>query len=153
MALVIDAALDIEASAETVWEVITDFARYGEWNPFISACSTTLKPGDPIDLQVHLSPSTTRPQREWMLTHTPGREFSYRMKPAPLGALRSRRSHQISVLAPGRCRYDSHFELAGWLQPMVGALLGANLQRGFAGMNRGVKNRAEQLWRERQLKQ
>jgi hypothetical protein len=150
MALVIDALLDIEASAETVWEVITDFARYGEWNPFIRGCSSTLKPGDPIDLQVQLMGPKPQPQREWILTHTPGREFSYRMKPAPLGALRSRRSHQLSALGPGRCRYDSHFELAGWMQPAVGALLGARLRHGFAGMNQGVKSRAEQLWRERQ---
>ncbi len=89
MAFVIDATLDIEAPAELVWSVITDFPRYGEWNPFLPACETTLKPGDPIDLQVNLFASGPRPQREWMLTHTPGKEFSYSMKPAPLGALRS----------------------------------------------------------------
>ena len=149
MALVIDATLDIEASAETVWEVITDFARYGEWNPFISACSTTLVPGEPIDLQVHLFGSGPRPQREWMLSHTPGREFSYRMKPAPAGALRSRRWHRLTPLDAGRCRYESHFELAGWLSPLVRALLGARLRKGFAGMTAGIHNRAEQLQRQR----
>jgi len=145
MAFVIDATLDIEAPAELVWSVITDFPRYGEWNPFLPGCSSTLKPGDPIDLQVRLFASGPRPQREWILSHTPGREFSYRMKPAPLGALCSRRSHNVTALGPGRCRYESHFELAGWLQPLVRGLLGSKLEQGFAGMTAGIKKRAESL--------
>lgn len=149
MAFVIDATLQIEASAELVWQVITDFQRYGEWNPFIPECRTTLQPGAPIDLQVILFPPRRQPQREWMLTHTPGREFSYRMKPAPLGALRSRRSHTVTPLGPGRCRYESHFELAGWAQQALTALLGRNLQRGFAGMTEGLRQRAELLQRQR----
>lgn len=145
MAFVIDATLDIEAPAELVWNVITDFPRYGEWNPFLPACNTTLKPGDPIDLQVNLFASGPRPQREWMLTHTPGKEFSYSMKPAPLGALRSRRSHTVTPLGPGRCRYQSHFEMGGWLQPLVRGLLGSKLEHGFGGMTAGIKSRAELL--------
>jgi hypothetical protein len=150
MAFVIDATLEIEAPAELVWEVITDFPRYGEWNPFILACQTTLKPGDPIDLKVALM-SKPQQQREWILSHTPGVEFSYSMKPAPLGLLRSRRQHKVSALGAGRCRYESHFELAGALRPLVTALLGANLQRGFAGMTGGIKSRAERLWQERSV--
>lgn len=147
MAFVIDATLDIDAPAELVWSVITDFPRYAEWNPFLRDCRTTLKPGDPIDLQVQLLGPTPRPQREWMLTHTPGREFSYSMKPAPLGALRSRRSHTVTALGPNRSRYESHFELAGWMQPLVRGLLGSKLQQGFAGMTAGIKSRAEALRR------
>ena len=145
MAFVIDATLDIDASAELVWQVITDFARYPEWNPFIPECRSTLKPGDPIDLKVNLFAGGPRPQREWMLTHTPGREFSYRMKPVPGGTLRSRRSHQVTPLGPGRCRYESHFELVGWLQPLVSGLLGGKLKLGFAGMTEGIKTQAEKL--------
>lgn len=147
MAFVIDASLEIEAPAERVWRVITDFPRYAEWNPFLSACSSTLKPGEPIDLQVNLFAGGPRPQREWILTHTPGREFSYRMKPAPAGALRSRRSHTVTALGPHRCRYDSHFELAGWMQPLVSGLLGGRLKAGFAGMTAGIKSQAEKLQR------
>jgi hypothetical protein len=147
MAFVIDATLDIEAPAELVWEVITDFPRYAEWNPFIVACSSTLKPGDPIDLQVML---TSRPQkqREWILSHSPGAEFVYCMKPVP-GLLRSRRSHKVSALGPGRSRYESHFELAGAMRPLVLALFGGGMRRGFAGMTAGIKTRAEQLQRQR----
>jgi hypothetical protein len=74
-----------------------------------------------------------------------GKGFAYRMKPFPLGALSSRRSHQLETLADGRTRYRSHMQLSGWLMPLVRTLLGANLQRGFSEMSEAVRSRAEQL--------
>jgi hypothetical protein len=144
MSFVIDAAVEIDAPAELVWQVITDFPRYGEWNPFCIECSSTLVPGEPIDMVVKLG-STPRRQREWVRSHTPGTELSYAMKPVPFGALHSLRSHTVTPLTPDRTRYESHFELAGWLQPVVVALLGKTLQRGFAGMTEGIQKQAESL--------
>jgi hypothetical protein len=36
-----------------VWQVLTDFPRYGAWNPFITSVSGRLEPG--AKLRVHLS--------------------------------------------------------------------------------------------------
>lgn len=143
MAFVIDIVVDIEAPAERVWQVITDFPRYAEWNTFVVACRSTLRPGDPIDMLVQLGGSRPRRQHEWVRTHTPGREFGYGMKPVVLGALRSHRSHTVTTLSPDRTAYASHFELAGWLQPMVTAVFGRNLRHGFAAMTAGIKEQAE----------
>jgi hypothetical protein len=74
-----------------------------------------------------------------------GKGFAYRMKPFPLGALSSRRSHELETLDDGRTRYRSHMQLSGWLMPLVRALLGADLQRGFADMSAAVRSRSEQL--------
>ena len=82
-------------------------------------------------------------QREWVRTHSHGREFSYAMKPLPLGALRSLRTQSIAPLADGRTRYTSHFELSGWLHPLVRLLLGARLRRGFHAMTASLATRAE----------
>ncbi|MCM6775247.1 SRPBCC domain-containing protein [Nocardia sp. CDC159] len=144
MAFVIDDSVEIAASAEVVWKVLTDFERYGEWNPFVSACATTLEPGSPIDMRVQLGPRQ-RAQREWIRSHTPGTEFSYAMKPLPLGALRSLRSHTLTPLTPTITRYTSHFELDGWLRPLVTVPMGKALQSGFTAMTAALKTRAEQL--------
>lgn len=146
---IIDKTLDIAAPADLVWEVITDFARYGEWNPFIRECRCDLKPGGAIEMQVQL---TSKPQfqREWIKAVTPGQGFVYNMKPVPLGALRSERSHRIESLGPDRSRYHSHFELDGWLSPLVLSLFKGGMQRGFEGMSNGIRQRAEKLWNQRQ---
>ncbi|MBL1073697.1 SRPBCC domain-containing protein [Nocardia sp. 2] len=145
MAFVIDITVDIDAPAELVWRVLTDVDKYGEWNPFCLECSTTLEPGTPIDMKVRLVGSTPKTQREYIRTHTPGHEFSYSMKPAPLGLLRSHRSHTLTDLGDGRTRYDSHFQLDGPLAPVVSGLLGSALKRGFGGMTAAVKTRSETL--------
>lgn len=145
MGFVIDIDVEINAPAELVWQVITDFARYGEWNPFVPECRSSLVPGEPIDMLVRVSGTTPRRQREWIRSHTPGHELSYTMKPVPLGTLHSLRSHTITPITADRTRYESHFELAGWLHPLVVALLGKNLRRGFAGMTAGIQKQAESL--------
>lgn len=145
---VIDKTLDINAPAEVVWEVITDFASYSEWNPFILECESTLKPGDPIDLKVRIF-SVPQGQREWVEEIVPGRRFAYAMKPMPAGALSSQRSHNIEPHGD-RCSYQSYFHLTGWLMPVVRGLLGSRLEKGFAGMTSGIKERAEKLWAQRQ---
>ena len=150
MPFVIEKSLQIAAPPEVVWEVITDLARYGEWNPFVVACQSTLKPGDPIDLQVKLM---AKPQRqvEWMLENEPQRKLAYRMKPVPAGALSSYRSHELEPAAGGT-RYRSYFRLQGWLMPLVRGLLGSKLEAGFAGMTDGIHRRAEALWAQRSRK-
>lgn len=144
MSLVIEHVLDIAASADVVWEVLTDLPRYGEWNPFVIECRSTLVPGEAIDLRVRLR-AKPQDQREWMTQMVPGERFAYGMKPFPLGALSSRRSHELAPLPDGRTRYRSHMQLDGWLVPVVRALLGENLRRGFSEMSAAVCTRAEQL--------
>ena len=66
MAFVIEETREIAAPAEVVWEVISDLSRYGEWNPFVSKCESTLQPGDAIDMTVHLM---KKPQQQLSLIH------------------------------------------------------------------------------------
>jgi hypothetical protein len=143
-----DHVLVIDAAPEVVWEVLTDFPRYAEWNPFVVDCKSTLQPGEPIDLRVKLF-TQPQDQREWMTEHVPGRRFAYRMKPFPLGALSSARSHDVESIGAGKTRYRSHFELRGWLVPVVRVVLGARLERGFDGMSNAIKDRAETLAQRR----
>lgn len=141
----IDRTLDIDAPADVVWHVLTDFARYGEWNPFVPEATCDLRPGGAIEMQVNLRDGKTQFQREWVNSVTPGKTFSYSMKPVPLGALRSERVQTVEPLGDGRTRYTSHFEIAGWLQPLVTGLFGDGMRKGFEGMALRLKQRAETL--------
>ena len=145
---VIDNVLDIDAPADVVWEVISDLPRYPEWNPFCLECRSTLKPGDPIDMTVKLMRKPQQ-QREWMLEYVAGRRFAYQMKPAPLGALSSFRSHDVEATNAQRTRYRSYFHLKGWFKFVVMGLFRDKLEVGFAGMSQAIKDRAEALWAQR----
>lgn len=146
MSFVIDRRAEVDAPASVVWQVLTDLDGYGKWNPFVPECRSTLRPGDTIEMRVKLGKRTSR-QVEVMTGFDDGaRSFSYRMKSLPFGALSSQRVQRIEEIDDGRCRYHTHFELQGWLVPVVKGLLGRDLDIGFSGMTQGLKRRSEQMW-------
>lgn len=144
MSFSIDHDLEVNAPPEKVWEAISDLPSYPEWNPFVRECKSTLKPGDPLRMKVQLG-SSVREEEEIIVSCDEGEGFAYGMKPPPLGALKSYRSHKIEDLGNGKSRYLSHFELHGWLSPVVKAFVGSKLQTGFTSMSEGIRDRAEQL--------
>ena len=44
--------ININASTEKVWSIITDNEKYSEWNPFIIRLSGNLKPGNSVDVTI-----------------------------------------------------------------------------------------------------
>jgi len=141
--LVIEHRLRIDAPAPTVWEVISNLDCYPEWNPFVVACSSTLAVGDPIRMRVRVLPGLAQRQTERILDHEPGRRLCYGIPASALGALTSRRSHEVTALTPERAEYVSRFELDGWLAPLVSLLLGRRLAAGFESMSLALQARAE----------
>jgi len=147
---VIEEELNIAAPSNVVWEVITDLASYGQWNPFVVGCRSTLVVGNPIHMRVKIFSWFAQPQREVIQDHIPGQRLCYGLDGGRLGAVISRRCHDLESLDRGRTRYRSRFVLSGWMAPLTRFLLGARLRRGFHSMTAGIRTRAEQLWRERQ---
>ncbi len=133
----------IQASAQQVWDVIADLPAYPRWNTFVEHCESSLLVGDPIRMKVRVLPFMAQGQTEFIFEHEPGRLLSYGIKPAPLGAMKSYRSHRVESLGEGLARYDSHFELSGWFAPVVGVLLGSFLRDGFRRMSQGIADEAE----------
>jgi hypothetical protein len=142
-ALVVEHRLQIDAPAQRVWSVISELDRYPEWNPFVVACSSTLAVGDPIRMRVRIFPGLAQPQKERILEHEPGRQLCYGVPGSALGALASRRCHEVNALTPASTQYVSRFELKGWLAPLVALLLGRRLAAGFEAMSRALQARAE----------
>jgi hypothetical protein len=145
MALVIDFTVEINASPATVWGVLTDLPRYGEWNPFVEACSSTLIVGEPIEMKVRIFSAFAQQQRETILAHESGTLLTYGIAPLPLDLLSSSRSHVISSLDGGRTLYESRFRLGGRLSGLVSMMMGAKLRAGFSAMTNAVVVRAEAL--------
>ena len=141
MSFTIDFNLEIDAKPETVWDVVTDLDKYGEWNKFVVGCESSLTEGSPIRMKVRLLPFFAMPQTETILENEPGRKLSYGMK-IPMGILSSRRGHVIEQDEKGQTIYKSTFELKGLLAPVVKGLLGKRLERGFKDMSYGIQERA-----------
>jgi uncharacterized protein YndB with AHSA1/START domain len=140
-------SLEIKAPPDRVWQVITDLSRYAEWNRFVPRAESSLRPGDSIVMQVQIFDGFAQRQKETIFENVALEKLCYGVR-LPAGALRSRRCHHLSASGTDSTEYRSEFELAGWLSPVVAALMGRRLQRGFEEMAEDLQRQAEQLTRE-----
>jgi len=136
--------IEINASAERVWEVLIDFPAMGEWNPFIASLEGTAKVGE--RLTVRLTPPggggmTFKPT---VLRADAGKELRWLGRLLIRGLFDGEHYFLIEPLDGGRIRFVHGELLTGLLVPITG-LLGVlkSTQAGFEEMNRALKERAE----------
>ena len=138
----IERTIEIEASAECVWEVLTEFEGYPEWNPFVVSVVGELTPG--ARLTVRLQPPGGRAMtfRPTVLRAEPGRELRWLGRLGVRGLFDGEHHFTIHPLGPGRVRFVHGETFRGILVWLLGRTLG-NTARGFEAMNRALKARAE----------
>ena len=135
--------IEIDASAEHVWELLADFASYPEWNPFIRNISGLPAPGE--RLQARLEPPGGRAMtfKPKVLTAEPNRELRWLGHLLVPGLFDGEHSFTIQPLEDNRVRFIQREAFKGLLVPLFARSLESNTQRGFEEMNHALKERAE----------
>lgn len=135
--------IDIQADSETVWRVLTDFAGYPEWNPFVKSLTGEVKPGHTI--QVLLQPQTGRAMRfaPKVLSFVPNREFSWLGKLWFKGIFDGEHHFELHPNAAGGVTLHQFECFDGVLVPLLKKSLLRNTKADFERLNLAVKNRAE----------
>jgi len=141
----IDARIDIDACIERVWQVLTDFERYPDWNPFTVRVDARLEIGAPVRMRVNLIRSFVQPQTEYITTHDEGRRVCWSMKGLPSWLIGATRCQWLEPLSGGRTRYASTDRITGILAPIVLIFFGGPMQDGFERAARALKRRAEEV--------
>jgi hypothetical protein len=135
--------IEIDAPAERVWRLLTDFASYPRWNPFIRTISGRPIPGE--RLEVRLEPPggrgmTFKPE---VLEAEPERTLRWLGHLMVPGLFDGEHSFTIEPLAEDRVRFVQREAFKGLLVPLFARSLEANTRRGFEQMNGALKERAE----------
>ena len=136
------AAVDIDAPAERVWQVVSDFGRYSDWNPFIVRAAGEPRVGERLDITIAapgMKPVSFRPR---VLDVEPGRLVRWKGEFKLPGLFDRRHALIVDPLDGGRSRFTTHEDVTGILLPFVGRVMTAS-QQGFDLMARAVKERAE----------
>jgi len=144
MAKVFATRIEIAAPAARVWAILADLPTYAEWNPFTPRIETDFQVGSPIVLHVSFDGAKPRRQVEILRRWAPGEELRWSMTMGPAWLFRAERIQRVDVLAEDRCRYVSEDAFAGVVSPVVEALYGAKVQRGFDALAAGLKRWSEQ---------
>ncbi len=138
------AEIEIQASAERVWQLLTDFATFPEWNPFIRWAKGEAKAS--ARLEVHIQPSGASGMtfKPIVLRAEPNHELRWLGRLLMPGLFDGEHVFTIETLGANRVRFTQREVFSGLLVPILARGLESNTRRGFEEMNQALKVRAEQ---------
>ena len=135
--------IEIAASPERVWKILTNFAAYQEWNPFIRRVTcANLKADEQIEIAL-LPPGG----EGWTFAPTlisvhPERELKWLGRFIFPGLFDGEHRFVIEPLDAHHVRFVQSEQFRGLLVPLFGNML-EKTRAGFEEMNRALKTRAE----------
>jgi hypothetical protein len=134
--------IEILAPPASVWETLSDFARYPEWNPFIPQIEGKLAVGARLKVVVAPPGGSEMKFSPTVLVAEPGRELRWKGKLFVPGLFDGEHFMQLIEVAPGRTRFAHGEDFSGLLVKLLGKAL-TQTARGFVFMNQALKKRVE----------
>ncbi|MEM0997055.1 MAG: SRPBCC domain-containing protein [Bacteroidota bacterium] len=133
----------IEAPRNRVWQLLTEFAVYPNWNPFIREIEGQLVVGTQLRtvMQLGEKPQTFRP----VVTEVvPEKRFAWLGK-LPLGSFSGQHYFELESRVEGRTKLIHGEYFSGWLRGPIMNRIGEATRNAFIEMNRALKAEAEQI--------
>lgn len=136
--------VEIDASSEVVWQILTDFDQFIDWNPFIRSIRGEPKKGARLQAQIQPSGGNAMTFRPIVLIAEPERELRWLGRFLFPGVFDGEHCFRIEVLNDRRVRVIHSEVFSGVLVPLLWrTFLDQRTRQGFEAMNRALKNRAE----------
>jgi len=133
----------IVASPEAVWEVLTDFERYPEWNPSLPSISGELRSGSTVSLTLAM-PGRPSPKVKGTLGDVePGRRLTWHGNVGGDWLFAGTREFLIDAQSDGTVRFTHVEDVRGVLFPLFRAVMGSAIQRHHDALNVALTERAE----------
>ena len=138
----VQSEITIDANPEQVWTILTDFAAYPEWNPFITRISGPLEVGG--KLTVRLQPPGGRgiTFRPTVQTVEPRRHFGWLGRLLVPGLFDGAHEFLLTSTPDGGTHLLQRETFTGVLVSLFGRTLGQS-STGFDESNQALKTRAE----------
>jgi hypothetical protein len=135
--------IEIDAPADTVWSVLTDFKAYPEWNPY-----TRIEGEAEVGERLRVSPGpeagrapTFRPR----VLVADGRELRWLGHLLAPGLFDGEHVFVVEELSEGRSKLTQSEEFSGLLVRPIMRFVGEDTEANFRGVNGALAARAEAL--------
>jgi hypothetical protein len=137
------AEIEINSYPECVWKILTDFATYDQWNPFINRIIGLPTEGSKIDIYIETPSGKNRKYSPRITKVEEGRELRWFGKSSLPGFLNAEHIFTIEELQPERVRFTQREVFDGLLTRLFGKGIDIDIRQGFQDMNEALKKRAE----------
>lgn len=135
--------IEIHASSEKVWQILTDFSAYPEWNPFVLRVKGAMQVGKRIETTLRTSAQKVFKTRPRVLKLVPRREFRWQGTLGFPGLFDREHIFEIHSPAPRVVRFIHRQVYSGLFSSVVFNNMGEDFRHGFEEMNRALKERCE----------
>jgi len=135
--------IEIDAPPASVWDVLTDFGSYSEWNPVMDISG---EPAEGERLEVTVSYENTRQMtfRPNVLIADEPTEFRWQGRLFVKGLYDGEHRFLLTPLDDGERTRVTHAEtFRGALVGFINRRIGSNVEAGFKDMNEALKMRVE----------
>jgi hypothetical protein len=141
--------IGVQAPAEIVWEVISDFAAWKDWNPIHPRMEGELRIGTPLVVEVAIGdgpPATIQPiVQDWV----PYEQLHWRTKRLR-GLVTAIRYIEIDKKGDQNAIFSNGELFMGPLVRFVSRDERRRLRAAYTRMGEAVRDRAEAIWSQRQ---
>ncbi len=133
----------IQAPPEKVWEVLTSFSQYSQWNPFVKKIEGPLQEGAQITARIEPPGSAGMTFKPTLLVVSPARELRWLGHLFVPGLFDGEHVFELYENTDGSTTFVQREEFGGILLPLFKKMLDNNTLAGFNAMNQSLKARAE----------
>ena len=140
MVLELKTSIDIDASPDAIWEVLSDLPSYPSWNPFIRELRGRLSTGERLELRMQPVGGKAIRFRPTVLAAEPARELRWLGRLVMPGVLDGEHRFAIEPTATGsRLTHEERF--SGVLVPLFAKGLRRRYLPAFEEMNAALAAR------------
>jgi hypothetical protein len=143
----VSSSIDVAARPDRVWDVITSFREYDEWNPVITRMRATLTVGAPVSFVLAIGGRKLKIKAELLVAEA-GRELCWMGPRQRILGLLFRGEHYLRVepRGPDASRVVHGERFSGATLPLLWEKVRGEVEPAYAEMNRALKARAESSW-------
>ena len=134
--------IELQSTPARVWEVLTDFEKYPEWNPLLCRAEGKLIVGEKINLTAK-SASNDMNFLCTVLTVKPHRQFSWKFHVGLPFLFRGEHIFEIEPIDEHRVRFIDREVFHGLLVPLQTKNLETNAKPAMVAMGEALKQRVE----------
>ena len=135
----------IHAPSEVVWDVLTDFGRWPEWNPSVPSIAGDLAVGSTVSLTLAMPGRPSAKVRAQLTEVEPQRRLRWQGNVGADWLFAGDRDFVIDADGDGAVSVTHVEDVSGALFPVFRLIMGSAIQKHHDGLNSALKQRAEQL--------
>jgi hypothetical protein len=135
--------IEIKASDEQVWRILTDFKNFPKWNPFIPKISGQLKKDARLKVRIQPPGDKGMSFRPLIVDVDPKRELRWIGRFAVPGLLSGEHIFMIEPLEGDNVRFVHREIFTGLFVLLYAGNFETNIRLGFEKMNQALKAQAE----------